>query len=441
MDVFSIGSSYLGRDIYCVRLTNENITHEKPKVLFVGYHHGRERISAELPLYFVVNATTGYGVNVTVTRLLNLSEIYVIVALNVDAFDVLASNDWQRTNLHPFDYDEDGLFDEDPPDDEDGDGFVELLWHQEGPFRVPDTLEGTDDDNDGLWNEDWVGGVDINRNYGFAWNASGSSPWGDDYPGPAPFSEPETQVMRDFAMQHDFEYAISFHSGTEYILYPWTHTTVPTVDDQKFRAIASDLAMLVNASYGQASEELYEAYGTWDDWMYGNRSTYAFTCEIFYNDTAWHHEKVNETSWWARELFNPDPSEIKTVITRWLPVFTYISNKAIEEFWPYQQFGPRADRLLIKLYLSAEAEWSALEMGEIDITDWPLTESYYERFTTPPQSEIIESISHGAEFSLFLLDINWNNNEYLGNPPDPAYLNPCIRTPVALSASDKLYGT
>jgi len=97
----------------------------------------------------------------------------------------------------------------------------------------------------------------------------------------------------------------------------------------------------------------------------------------------------------------------------------------------YETFGPRADKLLIKLYESDTAEFDALATGEIDITDWPLTKPYYDQFTTPPENESIEVFSYGAEFGLFLLDINWNNNTYLGNPPDPAYSNPVFPNPLA----------
>jgi len=171
VDLFSIGKSWENRDIYCIRLTNESLTDPKPKVFFVGYHHAREPISAELPLYFVVHAATGYGVNATITRMLDFSEIYVIVALNVDGFDAVEVNEWQRKNVHPFDDDGDGLLDEDPPDDDDGDGFIEIK---------PGGIEGIDDDGDGLLNEDWVGGVDLNRNYGYQWGATGAS--GSPYP-------------------------------------------------------------------------------------------------------------------------------------------------------------------------------------------------------------------------------------------------------------------
>ena len=339
VDVFSIGKSWLNRTIYCIRLTNEKITHPKPKLLFVGYHHARELISAELPLYFAVLAATKFGINETITRFLNYSEIYIIPALNVDGFEVVSQNEWQRKNAHPFDEDGDGLLDEDPPDDEDGDGYIEYLFFWDGVNYEFIRWEGIDDDGDGLYNEDWIGGVDLNRNYGYQWNASCQSgspnPWEEDYRGPAPFSEPETRALRDLALKHNFKYAFSFHSGTECIIYPWGYTTQPTPDNEIFEEIAREIAEIIGCPYGQSGGGLYTASGTWDDWMYGNRSTFAFTCEIYVNDTAWQHEPGPEpNTWWEKgifQYFNPDPSDIETVIQRWLPVFTYIANRAIKE--------------------------------------------------------------------------------------------------------------
>ena len=339
VDIHSIGKSWLNQDIYCIRLTNENVTHPRPKVLFVGYHHARELISAELPLYFAVEAATNYGTNETITHMLDHCEIYIVVALNVDAFDAVQANEWQRKTVHPFDEDEDGLLDEDPPDDEDGDGYIEDLWQWNGTDWAFIRWEGIDDDSDGLLNEDWVGGVDLNRNYGYEWNATveSGSPhlWAESYRGPAPFSEPETQAMRDLALQHNFNYAVSFHSGAELIIYPWGYTSTPTPDDSLFREIAGNLSILVNAPYGQSGAGLYTASGTWDDWMYANRSVFALTCEIYTNSSAWQYEPGPcPNSWWEKgvfEFFNPEPSKIETVVQRWLPVFTHITQRAITE--------------------------------------------------------------------------------------------------------------
>ena len=336
VEVFSIGKSWQGSDIYCLRLTNENLTDPKPKTLFIGYHHAREQISAELPLYFVVYAAENYGANASVTRMLDLSEIYVVVALNVDGFDVVDDNEWQRKNIHSFDEDNDGLFDEDPPDDEDGDGFIEDLVQWNGTDWEFIRWEGADDDNDGLFNEDWVGGVDLNRNYGYQWNAtcqSGSlDPQAEDYRGQAPFSEPETQAIRDLALHHQFEYAISFHSGAEYIVYPWGYTVTPPLDVDTYIEIADELSQLTGCQYEQ-SGAWFTTSGSWDDWMYGNRSTFAFTCEIYTNSSAWQYEPdiTTDFSWekGVSQFFNPDPNKMENTLRRWMPVFFYISNRAV----------------------------------------------------------------------------------------------------------------
>jgi len=339
VDVFSVGKSWQNRDIYCIRLTNETNTQPKPKVFFVGYHHAREPISAELPLYFAVEASSDYGTNATVTQMIDSSEIYIVPALNVDTIDVVKQNEWQRKNVHPFNEDGDGLLDEDPPDDEDGDGYIEDLFFLNETYYDFIRWEGMDDDSDGLLNEDWAGGVDLNRNYGYQWNAtcdSGSSdPRAEDYRGQAPFSEPETQAIRDLALQHNFKYAISFHSGAEIILYPWGYTSTPTPHNSLLREIAGNLSSLVNAPYGQSGVGMYTSSGLWDDWMYGNRSTFALTCEIYANYSAWQYEPGPEPdTWWEKgitQAFNPEPSDIETVVQRWLPVFTYITDRAIRE--------------------------------------------------------------------------------------------------------------
>ena len=337
IDVFSIGKSWRSRDIYCVRLTNESDEKPKPEVFFVGYHHAREPITSELPLYFVVDAATNFGLNETVTELINKSEIYVVVALNVDGFDLFEANDWQRKNACPTDEDDDHLIDEDPPEDEDQDGFIEQLIDYTDP-QHPSFIrwEGTDNDSDGQCAEDWIGGVDLNRNYDYGWEGGVTSPRSEIYGGPAPFSEPETQAIRDFVLEHNFMYAISFHSGVELILYPWGYTYAPPPDEAEFIDIAGNLSNITGGTPYMQSSDLYISHGVWDDWMYGVKGVLALTCEIFSNDT-W--EGVSEpgpypnTSWEGglRYMFNPFPECIENVVLRWLPVFFYVTNRTINQ--------------------------------------------------------------------------------------------------------------
>jgi hypothetical protein len=389
VDMFPIGESWQNRTIYCVRLTNESQLLEKPKVLFVGYHHAREFITAELALYFLVDAATTYGVNATITAMLNGCELFVIVALNVDGFEAAAANEWQRKNLQPTDEDGDGPFDEDPPDDADGDGYIENLFSWDGGNYEFIRWEGLDDDSDGRLNEDWLGGVDLNRNYGYQWNAtcdSGSDdPNAEDYRGTHAFSAPETQALRDLALQTDFDYAISYHSGIELIIFPWAYTTTPSPDHSRFVEVASDLAGLVGCPYGQMGLGGTTS-GIWDDWMYGNRSTLALTAEIYGNDSAWQYEPGPQPgTYWEKgvfEFFNPHPSNIEVVVTRWLPTFTYVTNRAIAEAAgiPGDVNGDRTvdifDCVIVALAFGAEpgdAHWNpsadVFTDGLIDIFD------------------------------------------------------------------------
>jgi len=341
VDVFSVGKSILGLDIYCVRLTNESNRMSKPEVFFVGYHHAREPITYELTLYFAVYAATNFGSNATITSLLNRSEIYIIVALNVDGFDLFAHNDWQRKNAQPSDEDGDGRLDEDPPEDENGNGFIEQLMDYTNPLN-PQFIrwEGQDNDSDGQYAEDWIGGVDLNRNYNYSWAAGSANPGSETYRGTAPFSEPETQVVRDFVREHHFTYAVSFHSGAELVLYPWGYTYAPPPDVARFIEVSQDLSTLTGGTTYEQSSSLYPSYGLWDDWMYGVAGVYALTCEIFTNDT-YPGESVPgpypHTYWEGgmKYWFNPFPHSIPASINRWLPVFFYLTNRTISESTPF----------------------------------------------------------------------------------------------------------
>jgi hypothetical protein len=338
VDVFLIGQSWQNRDIYCIRLTNESNTNPKPQVFFVGYHHAREPITAELTLYFTVYAATNFGTNMTITQMLNSSEIYIVPALNVDGFDLFKVNDWQRKNARPTNEDGDGLVDEDPPEDENQNGFVEELWNLITGDHI--RWEGIDNDGDGQYGEDWIGGVDLNRNYGYQWQGGSSDPNSEIYKGPAPFSEPETQAIRNLVLSHNFTYAISFHSGAELILYPWDYSYTPPPDEAKFIEIAQGLSNITGGTTYEQSSDLYISYGAWDDWMYGTKNVFALTCEIFTNDTfegVVRPGPYPNTIWEGgiRYWFNPFPNGIETVIQRWLPVFFNITNRAIADSSPY----------------------------------------------------------------------------------------------------------
>ncbi|TFG26684.1 hypothetical protein EU527_19460, partial [Candidatus Thorarchaeota archaeon] len=77
-----IGQSIEGRNITCIRITNELNPIQKAKTLIVAHHHGREQITVELALRFILYLLNGYGIDDTITEYVDTQEIYVIPTLN-----------------------------------------------------------------------------------------------------------------------------------------------------------------------------------------------------------------------------------------------------------------------------------------------------------------------------------------------------------------------
>ncbi|MFH0848192.1 MAG: M14 family zinc carboxypeptidase [archaeon] len=335
--VFSVGKSFLGRDIWGVRLTDNSATFAKKEILVVGYHHAREVISAETPLYLVDYLARNFGSNSTITELLRHCIIYVVVAVNVDGLAMFRDNPWQRKSLRPIDDDGDGLQDEDQVMDMDGDGAIGewtkmVRLGKDEWSLVARGLEGRDVDGDGPDLDvcsDLPGGVDLNRNYDYFWNDSSvesgsSSPASDVYGGASAFSEPETRALRDFTQRHLFEAAVSFHSGASIILYPWSHSKIPSAHDFTFRTIAAKLSRITGYRNLQAGE-MYKMSGEWKDWMYGSFGTYAFTIELYGNSQAYNRRTTSYdtaagiwTGWTTGifEAFNPPPEKIRDTVSK-----------------------------------------------------------------------------------------------------------------------------
>jgi murein tripeptide amidase MpaA len=133
-------------------------------------------------------------------------------------------------------------------------------------------------------------GVDLNRNYGYAWGVddlgSSPSPDSDIFRGAAAFSEPEVKAVRDFFLSRNIGALITYHSFAQSIVYPWGYTTQPAKDDAAMSAIAARMAALIQAvngrtySYGESSRDMYLTNGDLTDWAYAVAGIPAFTIEL-----------------------------------------------------------------------------------------------------------------------------------------------------------------
>lgn len=71
----------------------------------------------------------------------------------------------------------------------------------------------------------------------------------------------------------------------------------------------------------------------------------------------------------------------------------------------YQMMGPFVDEILINIYFTPEAEWLALETGQIDVTDWPLPAEKVDAYAGPEWADKLYTYEY-AEFGYFLIDLN-----------------------------------
>jgi hypothetical protein len=232
--LYSVGKSYEGRDIWQMTLTNKGTgaDTDKPAMFLEGNRHSGEVTAAESALYFAWHVLMNYGKDPEITRLLDTKALYVKIKNNPDGSELyLNTAQMNRSTVRPHDSDGDGLLDEDPNEDLDGDGFclqmrlkvetgkgeyvvdpqdksgrlMKKVGAGKGNYNV--FSEGVDNDGDGKYNEDGIGGLDLHRNYVENWrpepglDLTGRG-WTQQGAGAYPLSETETRAVVLFLLQH-----------------------------------------------------------------------------------------------------------------------------------------------------------------------------------------------------------------------------------------------
>jgi len=120
-------------------------------------------------------------------------------------------------------------------------------------------------------------GVDPNRNWDINFGGAGTStnPCNDAYCGPSAFSEVEVTSLRDAVMNTPKIAAfIDIHAYSQYFMYPYGYTRLPTTDAALLSQIGDEAAAAIKATHGetyeagQISRIIYEASGSTADWFY-----------------------------------------------------------------------------------------------------------------------------------------------------------------------------
>ena len=240
----SIGQSLEGRNIWAIKVSdNPNIDENEPQALYTGLHHSREPMSYMNLFYFMHWLGENYNSDLLAQHLVNNREIWFIPAINPDG---LVYNQ----SIAPS-----------------GGGMQRK--------NTRDTCSGTPI------------GVDLNRNYGYLWgyDNDGSSPDGcsETYRGTSPFSEPETQAVRDFVNQHNFKINFNYHSYSDLLIYPFGYeyeNNAPQEDIDIFIEYGEDMVQYNDYVLGTGPDLLYPVNGDACDWMYGEAGIFSYTPEI-----------------------------------------------------------------------------------------------------------------------------------------------------------------
>jgi hypothetical protein len=237
VDRFSIGKSYEGRDIWCVKISDNVLTDEnEPELGYMGLQHAREAIGGASMIFFMQYLCENYTTDSRIKNLVDNREFFIIPCMNPDGWEY-------NRSVSP---------------------------NGGGPWRKNRKPYGANF------------GADLNRNWGVRWadcsapisgpvgNCGSSTPSSDTYWGPSAFSEPETQAVRAFTKTRNFSIFLDQHAyGPYYSIPPGRQQDVLSATDLKFYVeLCANMGKYNGMKYGNSYEALaYEVAGGVKDWM------------------------------------------------------------------------------------------------------------------------------------------------------------------------------
>lgn len=253
----SIGTSIEGRTIWAFKISdNPNIDENEPEVLYTGLTHAREPLSMMNLFYFVEWLCENYSTNNVAEYLVNNRELWFIPVINPDGYV-----------------------------------YNESIAPNGGGMHRKNRRENPPNSN---CNEGTQLGVDLNRNYGYEWgaddNGSSPNPCSSVFRGDSAFSEPETQAVRDFILDHEFANVLHYHSYSNVLIHSWGDGTLPAEPDlSTIREIGWEMSKFNGYQVGTGYETIgYGVNGDAVDWSYGTAGLISYTPEVgSYQDYFW----------------------------------------------------------------------------------------------------------------------------------------------------------
>lgn len=344
VEIESIGTSFEGRDIWLMTLTNFRTgpAEEKPALWIDANIHASEVSPSTACLYFIHKLVNEHGKSDAITRCLDTRAFYICPRVNPDGAEWALADKPKiiRSSTRPYPYEEEplgGLVNEDI----DGDGRMLMMripdpngnWkkHPEEPRlmirRDPEETggeyyrilpEGRLEDYDGVTIklQPKKEGLDLNRNFPAHWrqeNEQGGA-------GPYPTSEPEVHAMVDFIARHkNITGGITFHTYSGVLLRPYSHQpdeSFPAEDlwtYQKIGAKGTEITGYPNISvYHDFKYHPKESItGVFDDWMYDHLGVFAWTVEIWSPQRQAGIEEYKFIEWYREHPIEEDFKMLK----------------------------------------------------------------------------------------------------------------------------------
>jgi hypothetical protein len=123
--------------------------------------------------------------------------------------------------------------------------------------------------------------------------------------------------MRQLGEEHQFPVAITYHSYSELVLWPWGNTPEPTKDAAVLSQLGTRMAEM-NGYRPMQGYELYPVTGEFNDWFYAQHGTFGYTFEVGRRHTIpaeeilYHCElNLNATLYLIHAAVNPYESFIR----------------------------------------------------------------------------------------------------------------------------------
>jgi hypothetical protein len=306
-----IGFSGLGRPLYVATVNSPKTGPDtsKPGMWIDGNVHGNEIQGGEAVLYSLWYLTKAYGQNDGLTELVDNYSFYFLVSQNPDGrdywFEEANTSSSSRGNQRPQDSDRDGLVDEDPAEDLDGDGSITTMWIEDpdGQWKRDEQdpriftrvgedetgqwtmlgQEGLDNDGDGRTNEDGPGGDDMNRNWPTDWKPN----YVQGGAGEFTLSNPETKAIAEFILtKPNIMAGQSYHNAGGMLLRgpgaSYAESSYPREDVAVYDEIGrTGEDIIPYYRYMVIFSDLYTVHGGFVNWLAEGLGAYAFTNEMW----------------------------------------------------------------------------------------------------------------------------------------------------------------